>query len=320
MNLLFTAIMFLLAIPPQDPAPTTFRIRGKVTGVPAAAPAGLFRATLMPLFPSPTGAVHVGIQSDGTFTFQVRPGRYNLTTVPFSGGSRQIEVADRDIDVPDARLQFALWGQAVMDDGSSIPARQNSTNPATYVFMRTRVVSGPPRIDLSGFATVAPNGMFTFDLPAGEFAIGTLQLPMGYTVKSMTLGSIDLLKASTFQIPDPTMANEVRMVLTAKVPEGATWKKISGRVEGFVPGTSSLVGIEPATPFRNFQAGTILEQRMGEARVRPDGTFEIANVPKGEYTLQYRPNPTGGRVLWGPMIRVTVGDADLTGVGLPAAP
>jgi hypothetical protein len=162
--------------------------------------------------------------------------------------------------------------------------------------------------------------MFAINLPEGQFAISLLQLPMGYTVKSMTQGTIDLLKGSTFRIASATTPVGARMVLTAKPPEGNSWKKISGRVDGFVPGTSSIIVIAPATASLGGPAGTVVEERVGETRVRPDGTFEIANVPKGSYTLQYRPDPTGGRVLWGRMVPLTVVDLDMNGVNVPAAP
>jgi len=90
--------------------------------------------------------------------------------------------------------------------------------------MRTAVVSGPPRRDPAGFTAAGPNGMFTLDLPPGQYSISLLRLPLGYSVKSMTQGSIDLLKGAAFTIADVTKPVEVRMVLTAKVPEGAAWR------------------------------------------------------------------------------------------------
>ena len=312
------------AIQPQGAVPTTFRVHGKVTGVPADAPAGLFRVSLAPTTFTPQGAIHLGIQPDGTFSFQVPRGTYTLVTSPPNTGAglRRVEVVDRDVEIPEARLQFSLWGQIVMDDGSPIPVRERtlrSWSPSSFVSMRTAVVSGPPRRDPAGFTAAGPNGMFTLDLPPGQYSISLLRLPLGYSVKSMTQGSIDLLKGAAFTIADVTKPVEVRMVLTAKVPEGAAWRKISGRVDGFVRGTSSRVALAPVLQFGSGP-GTVVEEREGEARVREDGTFELANVPQGEYTLRYDPDPTGGRTISGRMIQLTVGDSDMSGVSVPAAP
>ena len=105
MNVLLTALMLLLPIQPQGGAPTTFRVHGKVLGVPAEVPTGLFRATLAPTVSTPQGAIHVGIRPDGTFSFQVPRGIYTLVTSPPTAGAglRRVEVVDQ----PSPRL--AHW-------------------------------------------------------------------------------------------------------------------------------------------------------------------------------------------------------------------
>src|SRR5687767_133502 len=65
MKLLLASLLVLF----QEEAPVTtarFQVRGKVTGIPAGAPSGLFFATLVPLNPPGNGPLRAGIQSDGT--------------------------------------------------------------------------------------------------------------------------------------------------------------------------------------------------------------------------------------------------------------
>jgi TonB family protein len=158
-------------------------VRGHVTRLAGATP-NLRVNLIQPAQPGvPAVSANTPVSPDGSFEFfNVRPGNYNLSLsmpVPF----QPVVVGDKDINgiefnVPAMRT---LSGRAVLDGVGAAPAR---------LFFTVVYANGTVGIG----ATIQPDGTFNVLLPEGEHRLA-LNAP-GYYVRSMNLGSSDLLKDS----------------------------------------------------------------------------------------------------------------------------
>jgi len=142
----------------------------------------------------------------GTFSMPSVPaGIYTLKTLPGSVAPlATVVVADREIAGITVGAYAELAGKAVLQDGATPP----KLSPALTV--EARLSNGQV------LATVIrSDGTFRFPLPEGEYRIALGKLPVGTAVKSLTYGSVDLLK-------DPLILdgsgdlNEIRVVLEMK--------------------------------------------------------------------------------------------------------
>jgi hypothetical protein len=314
-----SGIDFTLALPPG------VRVRGMVKGYPAGAPAGLFRLTLTG--PGvPRGRIpEAPVRPDGTFEFgSVPPGSYEIRTgPPLPGAPTRIEVQNKDIDSVTLDLGVLLLGKLAIDDGSPLPQRRALAlagipdlpasirlNAQSVDVYRPGVVVTPVR---------ASDGIFLAMLPEGEYRIAAIVIPLGYDVRSIVHGSADLLQ-STLKITNglASRPDEIRVTLTRTPPrDGPAWRTITGRVFGVPAGSAAqymVVAENAASP--TFAPTGVQAQRIGEASVRDNGTFEIANVPPDSYSLRVVNPASGG--MPSATIGVVVADADVTGVELLA--
>jgi hypothetical protein len=113
------------------------------------------------------------------------------------------------------------------------------------------------------------DGSFRVLLPEGErrITLNTQSLPSGYSLKSFTYGSTDLLR-------DPLRvsgADSSSLALTFAAAPGS-WSDVSGRV----------TGIDPTVRTYTVQ----MNQRDMVARVRPDGSFSFFKVLRGSHAVE----------------------------------
>ena len=306
--------------------PTTVRVRAHVNGVPARAPAGLFMGMLIPVseagLPLRRRLLGVDVQPDGSFTFeQVTPGLYEIGVFPANGSTRtRIEVRDKDVESPPIRVDGGnLWGRTTIEEGGEIPGLTRMTalvqgDPISFLTIHITPDSGPGsrgRGSYSSVASVRSNGLFRLQLPAGGYRVSELELPMGFTLKSLTYGSVDLLN-SAFQISEPPSPEEMQMTVARAARAGIPWRTIRGRIEsppqnGTLPVWVDISGTASAT----HGTGKINERRRGEVQAQPDGAFEITGVPPGSYAVRAFMDNTSGQP-----IEVTIRDSDVDGVRL----
>jgi hypothetical protein len=231
----------------------------------------------------------------GAFEFSnVLPGRYtlrgtvvhtlragNLTrfmvSLPLVVGNSDL----RDVQLP-IPAENNVPFQISVEGGGPVPS------------LRFQLTNGTDQ----GSAQGAPsNETFVLSLPAAGWRISVTNLPAGYSVKSMTYGSSDLLREPLTLNENASKEIQLTLSLAAN-----SLHKVSGRVTGLgqspTPVSISLVGASSA-----FTLNVPLDS---------DGNFEFADVVQGNYIARIfvRASPHS--------IPVTVGNADVTGLIIDA--
>lgn len=266
--------------------PASLRVSGRVQGVPATAPAGLVRVSLIPQAGGVGSAslLETPVQPDGTFEFpKVGPGRYTarLTVATTNATTTVIQIDDKDF-----RLDMNLganslrFGRVVLEDGGKLPVQMAAVasgqpDPPALVRFQARRTAAPVagRGSVQQIAIQVRSDGF-FSLPpaagAGEYQILPMQMPLGYYMKSVAV------EPGTSQI-------QITLTTTppASEPRGV---KVSGRVSGIATAGQAPRWISLQTSMPNPSLG-LTEQRIGEAPIRDDGTFEFLNVPRGSAIL-----------------------------------
>ena len=178
----------------------------------------------------------------------------------------------------------AVSGRVTVEDGSALPVSRvfapGTSDAPSMVRLRVQVAgtSGTVRS-----VSVKRDGAFivTFDA-AGDYTVTPEILPLGYYVKSIRHGTVDLSR-SPLIVTQESGSTELQIVLTTTPPTGeSTGVKISGRVIGV-----SL----PGTPLRlSLQSFTLVNQvmmlRIGETQTTNVGSFEFTGVPPGRYSIE----------------------------------
>jgi hypothetical protein len=195
-------------------------------------------------------------------------------------------------------LAFARAEQ-VQREGDSAPPRVTVTG---------RMVTGPdtplphPFVTFVGAGTtvqssVTTDGRFEAMLAMGAYRVTVAQLPPGYTVRSLTAGTVDL-REQPLEVRDAPPADiRVEVVYSGPAP-----RSVSGRVSGVENRPFSQVVVHLIAPVLQF-----------ETPLLPDGSFRFERVVPGAYTLSVSaPYPTRLPLL--PQVPLRVLDADLTAI------
>jgi hypothetical protein len=114
-----------------------------------------------------------------------------------------------------------------------------------------------------------PDGTARVKLPENERRVMVAALPLGYDVKSLTYGSVNLLKESLNLAEAAPAELKIALVLDPAFPSGS----FRGRVRGIDPekGSVQLV-LNGASAFTRF-----------ETAVNSDGSFNFPKLPQGTY-------------------------------------
>jgi hypothetical protein len=245
--------------------PPWVKVTGRVTGLsstPGAAP----RVTL-------SGGASLGeaasapIRPDGTFEFPMVPaGTYTASVFPTPAlGPRNTSIYVGRTDVDGIQIVIpatkCLPGRAVVEGDGPIPNLNFSLAelPGNAAASNVSTASVSPLAD----------GKFGVLLPEGERRV-TLRpnsLPSGYSLKSFTYGSVDLLR-------DPlrvSSADSSSLLLTFAADPGS-WANVSGRV----------TGVDPTARTYRVQ---LTDPRDLLAVVQPDGSFSFGKVLRGNHTM-----------------------------------
>jgi hypothetical protein len=148
-------------------------------------------------------------------------------------------------------------------------------------------------VDVTGANSINAAGTpsFTLTLAAGEYRMTAIGLPMGYSLKSVTIGTVDAVN-QTFKIAP---GSPTALAITLGVSSPPPWVKVSGHVIG---GNATNVSL----------AGTALAETLN-APVGRDGQFEFPMVLPGTYTARSIP-----AVALAPTTSITVGTANVANV------
>jgi hypothetical protein len=181
----------------------------------------------------------------------------------------------------DAATTATVSGRVTMDDSSALPMVTTFRGPAVQVGLLVTLPDGGSRI---GEAAMSPDGSFQLQLRVaagkGSFTVTASRLPLGYYVKSMSHGAVDLLR-SPLNITPASASLPVQLVLTKAPPAGAAaGVRLLGRVTNWTSNAPSLVvSLQSSQP----DANGVPVLRLATTNLKPDGTFEFSGVPAGRY-------------------------------------
>jgi hypothetical protein len=261
--------------------PPWVKVSGRVTG---------YRATEIVLI-SPSDAQFVVPKPDGTFEFSgVLPGSYNLeanTTVGVASTPITV-VSGKDLTGVEIKTPAAreIPGRVVIDD----PAKPRV---GFGILQLNRPPNAPPpRGQFT--APTSPDGTFRIVLPEGEnrLAFDANLVPPGFTLKSATYGSLDIL-ANPIKV---AVTDTAELTLTFD-SAGISPVSVSGRING----------LKTATNARVLLIANATNAAMDTA-VNPDGTFTFPRVFPGQYQARFTFNSAQIQAV------VNVGNANKTDV------
>jgi hypothetical protein len=306
------------------------KVAGRVDGLPRPLPAGLIHVNLGPPFgaddpASSTVFAVADVAENGAFAFQdVLPGSYRLMVV---GGVTALSPArgvtvfrGEDIENIAITARPFISGKVVVEGGGPLPADVYAAAGDPDAAAQARV--GALFDDNSGNSvTVRADGAFVIASPGTasfDRFIRFSHLPIGYEVKSISFGAVDLLKEpfqrgnrNRLDRPNPAASaaspDEIQIVLTPLFGPGQPRSfTVSGRIAGGVASTSG--GRLPVTlsPAPAGPRGTL---RSTQVLPLDDGTFVFRNVPPGDYAV---------RLPQGAGVAVGVSDRDISGIQAPA--
>src|SRR5688572_1450776 len=206
--------------------------------------------------------------ADGTSRIpRVRPGTYQLTasgqTAAASRFNQRLTVVVGDTDVTGLEMVIVptvdVTGNVIIEGAGPLPRIQLQLSPFKGTGQNT------------GMSTT-PDGSIRATLSEGDYRVSWTNLPVGYEIKSITAGNVDLL-ATPLKVSVDAPPPAIRVVMSV---EGNPWVKVSGRVTN-VGSTRTLSLMGPNVD-------------QIQVTVNPDGTFEIAQALPGTYQL--RPTPS----------------------------
>ena len=132
----------------------------------------------------------------------------------------------------------------------------------------------------------APNSAAVPTDAAGRFVLAAL--PAGFATLSVRAEGFYF--GDLFALHDVPGTGEVRLILHRSCKVQVTVTDKSGRPLATFENAPLLVEIEP-------KAGSGIGTWGGSAQVKPDGSYEFAGMPAGEYRVKSHPNPsTTGRI------------------------
>jgi TonB family protein len=197
--------------------------------------------------------------ADGSFQFlRVRPGSYRLSSVAPAGGRIDqpfpVVVGDHDVTGLDIVVipMVNVTGNVVIEGNALRPRLQillKGTGQYTYMSMQ-------------------PDGGLRSMLPEGDYRVSWSGLPVGYKIKSITSGSVDLLSDS-LKVAVDTPPSPIRVLLSV---EGNPWVNVSGRVTNLGSNRFLILNGPNVDPI--------------QFAVNPDATFEIAQALPGTYQVR----------------------------------
>jgi hypothetical protein len=237
--------------------------------------------------------------STGAFEFlRVPPGNYTLRVLPTAGGTIQttsLIVADQEISNLELRIPFQseLSGRVVLEDG-------RPWTPPVGSGIELRRANGTMG------TSIQAGGAFRFILAEGDYQIGLRGLPLGYVLKSVSVGDTPLSGSLKIAPGSPAPTNVV--VTLASIPlESIQGVKVSGRITGVPAG--SLGGASIILQGADSGMNTV------ETIPNADGTFEFPRVPQGNYNM--RVNGIANANVSPGLTRFFIGTDNMTGIQIP---
>jgi hypothetical protein len=264
-TLWLTAILLTQA---PAPAPTpVFKVSGTIVREDNRAPDSVPNADRILL--RGAGAPKVlDIESSGAFEFtKVSPGSYEIVIGPMiTMEPLKVVVTDKDVTglrvvVPDL---VSVRGTVIVEGGGPYPRFQ-------LVF--TRIDGAEPRPAPVNIPTTT---LFAATLSPGQYRVTANGLPNGYALKSMTMGTTDVL-TQPMSLPS---GDSQSMTFTLGVASPPPWVNVRGRVIGSSAAAQQPKSVTMSSPSAADTLTAVLQQ---------DGSFEFEKVLPGAYTAHTLP-------------------------------
>jgi len=259
---------------------------------------------------NPDGSFEIPRALPGTYTVRVAPASSATPTITLVVGST--DLTSVNIVLPGSK---EITGHVVIEGEGPAPrvaAFSMGTVPGSSTPAPAAAApAGTVTIGASSGSTsvaVQPDGSFKIPLLEGERSISLVpsSIPKGYVVKSVTYGSMDLLK-NPIRV-SATDTAELKITLDSTP---VTLVKVSGRVVGLgaaVPvGTVTLAGSSSIVTDANG-VSSIVSSGSLDTPLNPDGTFVFPKVIAGNYTARFSGPGISGSTA------VVVADKEISGV------
>lgn len=276
----------VLLIQGPAPAPTpVYKVSGTVMREDKRAPDSVLNADRILLRGAGTPKV-LDIESSGAFEFtKVSPGSYEIVIGPMvTMEPVKVVVTDKDVTglrvvVPDS---VSVRGTVIVEGGGPCPRFQ-------LVFTRIDGAESRPAP-----VNVPTATLFAATLSSGQYRVTANGLPNGYALKSMILGTTDVLS----QPMSLASGDAQSMTVTLGVASPPPWVRVRGRVTGSSAASQQPNSVTMTSPSTAEPLTAVLQK---------DGSFEFEKVLPGAYTAHTVPltsmSATG---------TLTVGTSDVT--------
>jgi len=169
-----------------------------------------------------------------------------------------------------------LWGRVGFDDGSELEV--GTLRQFAFILSAGKVqhVAQPFTVQ---------QGLFAFQsVEPGEYAVSVAPLRLGYYLKSMTFGSVDLTR-NPLTVGAGEANAQIQVVLTRTRPAGTPpGVKVSGSITGWRTGSGPLELSAVSSAIANQGHAEDLFS-VASLAPRGDGSFEIEGVPPGYYVV-----------------------------------
>jgi hypothetical protein len=259
------------------------KVSGRVSGLDSSK--GVFRVALES---NTTSAIETYIDAEGKFEFPavLQRSTYTARLVPSIPIAPSPRVVVADKDVTDVQIHVPAERDMII----RVSMDDNSSPPGFGLSMGIMVVVRPE-----------PDGTFKVKLPEDERNVTITGLPLGYSVKSITYGSSNLLK-QPLKIGGSTNSEiQIRLGVDPDFPFGS----LRGRVTGVDADKGAVrIVLNGLSTFSTF-----------ESTLNADGSFNFPRLPQGIYVPSLSGAIVATRLGEAP---ITVSGPDLAGIEFAA--
>jgi hypothetical protein len=216
---------------------------------------------------------------------------------------RPLPVAEFLVNAPDSVLEIRKRPRLVLKPADDGGGQRRQVNAILTPTLRpgTPASSLPPADTTTVF--IDRVGNFTLPLDDGLYRAAFEGLPFGYYVKSLTIGSRDILR-EPFRADNASQ--EIVVTVTQKAPDGIpAGVKVTGRIRENLARLRLWAFLTADDP-ENGRAGAV--------QPSADGAYQFLNVPPGKYTLKIANDgmiPIGITWTAPPVRSVVVGNQDI---------
>jgi hypothetical protein len=208
---------------------------------------------------------------------RVPPGQYSIRLLPSSRTLITLEVKDRDVENVEVPVGGYVFGRVNVEGGGVLPTLRASL-PAGGSAGMSLVRVGTQAANVRSNAPVRTDGWFAMALHPGEYDLGFLAVPFGYTLSKNA--------QTTQRIKVETTPLLVQLALSKTTSDGdERGVRVVGRVTGLASGTTTETHWLSLTsaPVRTVGGDP---EWVTEIPLRADGSFEILDAPRGTFAVR----------------------------------